>query len=83
MRFDEAVKSLGCNIVDLIDGVHVHIDHGAAFIAIEVVMGVGVGIEMIQSVADPDLLKLTEFRKQLEITVYGAQRNIGILLTDA
>ena len=82
MRLDDAVKCLGRDVVDLLDAVHIHIDHGTTLVTIEVIVKACVCIEVIKSVSDPDLLQFSELGEQLQITVYGSERDVGIFVTD-
>jgi len=82
VRFYYAVESLGRYVVDLFNGIHVHIDNGTAFIAVKMIMKTCVGIEVIETIADSYLLKFSDIGKKLKITIYRSERDIGKLIAD-
>ena len=77
---DVPVK-VGCRYIrDLLNTVHLQIEHSATFPTDKMIVGRGIRIKMIRPVAHIQAINFTSVSEKREIAVHGAQADVRILL---
>ena len=79
---DVTVKIGSGKLLDALDTVHLQIHHSAAFRADKVIVGRGIGIEVVYTVAYAQTGNLPDVGEKGKVAVYGSQADVWILLPD-
>lgn len=81
MTGDVAIKILGGYIGDAVNISHGQIDYASAVGADEMVMGAGIGIKVIDPIAQSQPLNLTDVCQESQVAVNSTKTDVGIQLS--